>query len=100
MNQVIVQPSAVQTFGATSAALGTATAAAGAVDAGAVSAAVVAVFGLIGQEFAGAYAIAQANHLRAVGQLAATHAATAASAAAALASFTGADSTGAGGVQV
>lgn len=100
MNQVMVHPAAVQMFGATSAALGTATAAAGAVDTVAVSTAVTAVFGLIGQEFAAAYAVAQVNHLRAVGQLAAAHAATAAAAASALASFGGADSAGAGGVRV
>lgn len=98
MNQTMVHPQSVQTFGATAAALGTATTAAGTIDAAAVGAAVTAVFGLIGQEFAVAYGIAQANHLRAVGQLAAAHAATAAAAAAGLASFAGADAAGAGGI--
>ncbi|WP_157086168.1 hypothetical protein [Gordonia hydrophobica] len=95
---MMLQPHAVQTFGATAAALGTATATVGAIDAAAVGTAVTTVFGLIGQEFAVAYSIAQANHLRAVGQLAAAHAATAAAAAAGLASFTGADAAGAGGI--
>ena len=100
MNQIMVHPQAVQAFGATAAALGTATAAAGTIDTAAVGAAVTTVFGLIGQEFAAAYAIAQANHLRAVGQLAAAHAATAAAAAAGLAAFAGADSAGSSGIEV
>ena len=99
MNPIVVHPQAVQTFGATAAALGTATAAVGAVDTAAVSAAVTAVFGLIGQEFAAAYAVAQVNHLRAVGQVAAAHAATAAAVTAGLASFTGADSAAASGIE-
>jgi len=98
VNQVVVHPQAVQAFGATSAALGTAAATAGAIDTAAVGAAVTAVFGVIGQEFAVAYAVAQANHLRAVGQLAAAHAGTAAAAAAGLASFGTADDAGAGGI--
>ncbi|KXT58715.1 hypothetical protein Y710_00230 [Gordonia sp. QH-12] len=100
MNETMVHPEAVQTFGATSAALGTATATAGAFDTAAVGAAMTAVFGLIGQEFAAAYSVAQANHLRGVGLLAAAHAATAAAVSAGIASFSDADGTGACGVRV
>ena len=99
MNQVTVQPESLQAFGATSAALGTAAAAVGAVDAVAVSAAVTAVFGLIGQEFALAYGVAQANHLASIGQLAAAHAATAVATVSGLESFAAADVAGAGGVR-
>lgn len=95
----MVHPQAVQAFGATAAALGTATASVGAIDTAAIGTAVTTVFGLIGQEFAAAYAIAQTNHLRAVGQLAAAHAATAAAAASGLASFAGTDASGAAGIE-
>ncbi|WP_245569627.1 type VII secretion target [Gordonia shandongensis] len=93
-----VQPETLQTFGATAAALGGATAAAGALDTVAVSAAVTAVFGLIGQEFAVAYGVAQANHLASVEQLAAAHTAIAASALGGLDSFATADGVGATGL--
>ncbi|MGB3696180.1 MAG: hypothetical protein WBA05_01975 [Gordonia sp. (in: high G+C Gram-positive bacteria)] len=100
MNQMTVHPQEVQAFGATAAALGTATGAVGAVDTVAVGAAVTAVFGLIGQEFAAAYAVAQANHLHGVGRLAAAHAATAVAATRGLAAFAETDGAGAGGIGV
>ncbi len=88
--QVHVVPAALEAFGSTSAALGAATAGAAAADVAQV-AAMTAAFGLIGQEFLAAYAVAESNHLRAVGQLAAVHSATAAAAAAGLADFTATD---------
>ncbi|GEE04008.1 hypothetical protein nbrc107696_44540 [Gordonia spumicola] len=95
--QVHVTPAAVEAFGSTSAALAAATAGAATVDA-AQGAAMSAAFGLIGQEFLAAYACAQANHLRAVGEVAAVHAATAAAAAAGLAGITGADAAAGSGL--
>ena len=56
-----------------------------------VTAAMVAVFGLIGQEFVAAFATAQAAHLAAVGSLAAVHAGTASSMLAGSAAFTATD---------
>ena len=88
--QVHVVPAALEAFGSTSAALGATTAGAAAAEV-AQAAAMTAAFGLIGQEFLAAYAVAEANHLRAVGQVAAVHSATAAAAAAGLANFTATD---------
>nr|WP_280433870.1 hypothetical protein [Nocardia carnea] len=53
------------------------TAAAGSIDQAAVIAAAVPVFGLIGQDFLMALAIAQAGNLMSVNELAAVHAASA-----------------------
>lgn len=95
--QVTVVPGAMEAFGATAAALGAATSAAGTVDAE-QGVAMAAAFGLIGQEFLAAYAVAQTNHLHSVGQLAAVHAATAASAAAGLAGYSAADAAAVAGL--
>lgn len=91
MSELIVAAEAVQTFAAASAALSAATAAAGTADATVQTAVMTGAFGLIGQEFLAAFAVAQANHLSSVGALAAVHAATASAASAGLAAFTGAD---------
>lgn len=96
MSEVSVIPEAVEAFGATSAALGSATAAAGAIDTAVSAAVLTGVFGLVGQEFLAAYLLAQANHLAGVGQLAAVHTATAVTAGVALADFHGSDAAGAG----
>ena len=80
MNHVTVTPEVLEGFAATNAAIGTAVAAAGSVNAAANTAVMIPVFGLIGQEFLAAFIAAQANHLFAVGNLSAVHAATAASA--------------------
>ncbi|MGC4933625.1 type VII secretion target [Gordonia sp. DT30] len=91
MNHVTVTPEVLEGFAATNAAIGTAVAAAGSVDAAANTAVMIPVFGLIGQEFLAAFITAQANHLLAVGNLAAVHAATAASALGGLAEFESVD---------
>ncbi|WP_419220785.1 hypothetical protein [Gordonia sp. CPCC 206044] len=65
--------------------------AAAAIDTGATIAALVPAFGLIGQDFVAATIVAQANHVRGVGELAAVHAATAAAAVAGLTGFTAQD---------
>lgn len=91
MNHVTVTPEVLEGFAATNATIGTAVAAAGSVNAAANTAVMVPVFGLIGQEFLAAFIMAQANHLLAVGNLAAVHAATAATAVGGLAGFEAAD---------
>ncbi|WP_298441986.1 type VII secretion target [Gordonia sp. (in: high G+C Gram-positive bacteria)] len=98
MNQLTVVTQAVESFAATAAALGAATAAAGTADCAAQTAVMTTAFGVIGQEFLGAFAVAQANHLASVGQLAAVHSATAAAALAGLGALTGADGAGAAGI--
>jgi hypothetical protein len=91
MSSVMMMGEAVDGLAATSATMGTALATAGGVNAAANAAAMVAVFGLIGQEFVAAFATAQAAHLAAVGGLAAIHAGTAASMLAGSAAFTATD---------
>ena len=91
MNEVTVIEEAVAAFAATAAGLGAATAAAGGINTAAQSAAMTAAFGLIGQEFLLAFGLAQANHLRGIGQLAAVHAGTALATHAGLAEFGGVD---------
>ncbi|MFT3661366.1 MAG: hypothetical protein QM809_08180 [Gordonia sp. (in: high G+C Gram-positive bacteria)] len=95
MTELTVAAHAVQTFAATSAALSSATAAAGTADAAAQAAVMTGAFGLIGQEFLAAFAVAQSNHLASVGALAAVQAATATAATAGLGEFAAADTGGA-----
>ncbi|WOC13123.1 hypothetical protein [Gordonia sp. MP11Mi] len=95
--QVEVAPAGVAAFGAMSGTVGAATAGAMTVDA-AQAAVLAAAFGLIGQEFLAAYAIAETNHLQAVGRLAAAHTGSAAATAAGLAGFRAADEASAIGV--
>lgn len=88
---VTVLPEALRSFGATAAATSSAVASAGTIDAAASTAAVAPVFGVIGQEFLAAFAVAQANHLAAVGRIASVHAGTASATSAALARFEACD---------
>ena len=91
MSNVIVTPEVLEGFAATNAAIGSAVAAAGSINAAANTAAMIPVFGIIGQEFLAAFIAAQTNHLFAVGNLATVHAATAAGAVSGLAAFETAD---------
>ncbi|MBD0860867.1 hypothetical protein IA539_06540 [Gordonia sp. zg691] len=91
MTNVKVTPEVLEGFAATNAAMATAVGTAGSIDAAANTAAMVPVFGLIGQEFLAAFIAAQASHLMSVGQLAAVHASTAASALAGLADYEATD---------
>ncbi|MEU4598311.1 hypothetical protein [Nocardia sp. NPDC023988] len=68
---------AISSYGAANAAMATQVAAAGAADAGASMAAAVPIFGLIGQDFLAAFAVAQGNNLASVTEIAAVHAGTA-----------------------
>ncbi|WP_168706761.1 type VII secretion target [Gordonia paraffinivorans] len=99
MDQVKVTPEALEGFAAANAAVATAIGTAGSIDAAANTAAMVPVFGLIGQEFLAAFIVTQANHLMSVGQLAAVHAATAATTSQSLVAYEDADATGAAGVR-
>ncbi|MFT3900780.1 MAG: hypothetical protein QM728_11145 [Gordonia sp. (in: high G+C Gram-positive bacteria)] len=98
MSSVMMVGEAVEGLAATSATMGTALASAGGVNAAANTAAMVAVFGVIGQEFVAAFVAAQAAHLAAVGNIAAVHAGTAASMLVGAADFAGADVAGAVGI--
>ncbi len=71
-------PQVVRAYGDFSAVTAAQVAAAGTVDQAAQIAAAVPVFGLIGQDFLAAFAVAQGNHLQSVGELAYVHAATSA----------------------
>lgn len=91
MDEVIAVPAAIEGFADAAAAMSAAVAGAGSVDAVAQVAQLAPVFGLIGQEYLAAYATAQANHLLAVGQLAAVHAGTSAAAFASAARYRATD---------
>lgn len=99
MSEVTVLPEAVQAFGATSGAMASAVGAAGAINAAANTAVMVPVFGLIGQEFLASFIVAQANHLLAVGNVAAVHAGTAVATFAGLERFDGDDATSASAIR-
>lgn len=77
MNDLTAAPDAIRQYGDATAAMAAETLAAGSVDQALTVAAAVPVFGLIGQDFLATFAVAQANHLASVGELAAVHAATA-----------------------
>ncbi|MFC8042685.1 type VII secretion target [Nocardia sp. NPDC057353] len=91
MNHVAVVPDALRRYGDASASMATGIATAGTVDQAATIAAVVPIFGLIGQEFLAAYAFAQANHLSSLLELAGVHAGTALTAHEAAATYEAAD---------
>ncbi|WP_026342749.1 type VII secretion target [Nocardia sp. BMG111209] len=80
MSDLVAAPEGVRGYGAVAATMAARTLAAGTVDQAAAVAAAIPVFGLIGQDFLASFAVAQANHLSSVGELAAVHAGTAAAA--------------------
>lgn len=77
MADLTATPDAVRAYGDTSAAAAVDIATVGATNQAALIAAAVPVFGLIGQDFLAAFAVAQANNMLAVNEIAAVHAATA-----------------------
>ncbi|GAC66209.1 type VII secretion target [Gordonia soli] len=91
MEKVTVAPEVLTAFGSTHAAMASAVAAAGSINAAANTAVMVPVFGVIGQEFLASFIAAQANHLFSVGSLAAVHAGTAATTLSGLSDFEGND---------
>lgn len=98
MDNVTVSPDALDGYAAATASIATMVASAGSINAAANTAAMIPVFGLIGQEFLAEFIGAQANHLFSVGSLAAVHAGTAASAAAGAVDFRGSDASGSAGI--
>jgi hypothetical protein len=86
MSDLVVIPDHFRRYGDASAEMAAQVASTCAVDQAATAAAVVPVFGLIGQDFLMAFACAQANLLSSVADLAGVHSATA------VASHHGADS--------
>lgn len=98
MNDLTVSPDALDGFAAATASTAALVASAGTVNAAANTTAMIGVFGLIGQEFLAEFIGAQANHLFAVGSLAAVHAGTATTAAAGAANYRSSDAAGAAGL--
>lgn len=70
MSEIVVTPDTFRQYGDIAGRMATTTAVAGSVDQAATVAAVVPVFGLIGQDFLATFAQSQANHLTGVMQLA------------------------------
>ncbi|WP_327101035.1 type VII secretion target [Nocardia vinacea] len=77
MTELIAVPDAIRHYGDASAAMAAEVAAVAAADQAATIAAAVPVFGLIGQDFLIALALAQGNNLQSSAEIAAVHAATA-----------------------
>ncbi|MBF6133822.1 hypothetical protein IU501_12520 [Nocardia otitidiscaviarum] len=77
MSNLIATPDAIRGYGDASAAMAGAVLGAASTDQAATIAAIVPVFGLIGQDFLAAFAYAQANHFSSAAELAAVHAGTA-----------------------
>lgn len=78
---------AITAYGSTEAAIATQVAGAAAADVATALATAVPVFGLIGQDFLAAFALAQANYLLSSAEVAAVHGGTAATAYAAVGSY-------------
>ena len=98
MSDLTVVPDAIRGYGDVCATMATGVATAGSVDQAATIAAVVPVFGLIGQDFLAAFAYAQGNHLFSVGQLAAVHAASSANSFASAATYEATDGASGAGI--
>ncbi|WP_040774460.1 type VII secretion target [Nocardia pneumoniae] len=77
MNEIVVASDAIRRYGEASAAMAVDVAVAGAANQAATIAAAIPVFGLIGQDFLAAFAVAQANNMMSVAELAHVHAMTA-----------------------
>ncbi|NNH71870.1 hypothetical protein HLB23_18745 [Nocardia uniformis] len=77
MNEIVAVPEAISRYGDAAAVMAANVGTMGAANQAATVAAVVPVFGLIGQDFLAAFAVAQANNLLSVSELAIVHAATA-----------------------
>ncbi|MGZ8178592.1 type VII secretion target [Williamsia sp. SKLECPSW1] len=92
MSTFSAEPDAIRAFGATAAGIGTAIESASAMNLGANVAVMVPIFGLIGQDFLGSFAVSQFSNVAAATSLAAVHAGTAASAAAAANEYEGLES--------
>lgn len=89
MSNLAANPDAIRHYGDVSAAMASTIAGVAAADQGATLAAIVPVFGLIGQDFLLSFAGAQGNHFAATAELAAVHAGTALTAHEAAATYDG-----------
>ncbi|MEU8896851.1 type VII secretion target [Nocardia sp. NPDC048505] len=74
---VAAEPDAIRAYAKSAAGMAASVAAAGSVNQAATMAAAIPVFGLIGQDFLASFAVAQANHLTSVAELAYVHGMTA-----------------------
>ncbi|WP_194817361.1 type VII secretion target [Nocardia sp. XZ_19_385] len=74
---VAAEPEAIRAYADTCAGMAASVATAGSVNQAATMAAAIPVFGLIGQDFLASFAVAQANHLTSVAELAYVHGMTA-----------------------
>lgn len=99
MNDVVVIPGAFRAHGDLNATQAGLVTAAGTVDQVAAIQAATAVFGPIAADFLAAFSVAQANHARAVAQLAQVHTATAAASQAAAANYESTDADSAAGFE-
>ncbi|MBU3064917.1 hypothetical protein KO481_25725 [Nocardia sp. NEAU-G5] len=99
MNEVVVIPGAFRAHGDLNATQAGLVTTAGTVDQVAAIQAATAVFGPIAADFLAAFAVAQANHARAVAELAQVHTATAAAAQAAAANYESTDADSAAGFE-
>ncbi|MEU7764898.1 type VII secretion target [Nocardia sp. NPDC049190] len=77
MDKVLVVTDALRGYGDAAAATAVEVATAGAANQAATIAAVIPVFGLIGQDFLAAFAVAQANNMMSVAEVAHVHGMTA-----------------------
>ncbi|WP_227984298.1 type VII secretion target [Nocardia spumae] len=91
MDELVAVPEAIRRYGDTAATMATETLSAGRVNQAVTIAAAIPIFGLIGQDFLATYAVAQANHLGSVVELATVHAGTAVTAHQSAATYSAAD---------
>ncbi|WP_040788667.1 hypothetical protein [Nocardia paucivorans] len=77
MNELVATSDAIRRYGDAAATMAADVVVAGATNQAATIAAAVPVFGLIGQDFLAAFAVAQANNLSSVAELAYVHGMTA-----------------------
>lgn len=97
MDNVVADPAGISAFGDAEAAIASQIASAGAIDVGAVAAALTPVFGLLGTEHLIATITAMSTNLFSTGQLAAVHAGQAAAAYGSAAAYTATDTSHADG---
>lgn len=100
MSEMSAIPEGIESYAAMHATVASALGTAEGIDQAANVAALVPVFGLIGQEFLASFAYAQANHVLSVGQLAASHAGSAAHAMASAESYRATDAEHASGLNL
>ncbi len=91
MDKLVVEPDAIRRYGELATEVATKITAAGSIDLGANLAAMGPAFGAVGTDFLAVFAMAQANHAKAVSELAGHYVVTAAAATASAAGYEGVD---------